>query len=162
MVVKNYNEVLEELINLLVQYDKDCKKYETDVYLYYDEDKQTAELSEFVNVGGNSWLDDDHITIYRDEVHFDDQYDFFPEIDQFANELDISVEQLIAETAAWKELEPDEVEEVDWYDVRDYIKSRDDYDSRIIAAYEGYIDDNRPDYVEKVKEILSVNEIEGI
>ena len=69
--IKNYDEIRENLADMLVQFDKDANTdYQTDVYLYYDEKEKTARLDTFVNVGGNSWLNDDHKTIYTDKEHY--------------------------------------------------------------------------------------------
>ena len=53
--IKNREEIVDKLVDMLVQFDKDCNSYQTDVYLYYDKENQTAELDTFVNVGGNSY-----------------------------------------------------------------------------------------------------------
>ena len=73
LTIKNREEIVDKLVDMLVQFDKDCNSYQTDVYLYYDKENQSAELDTFVNVGGNSWLNDDHYTIYS-QFHPDYMY----------------------------------------------------------------------------------------
>ena len=51
--IKNRAEVIEQLTDMLMQYDKDLRDYQVDIYLYYDKDSQTAELDTFTSVGGN-------------------------------------------------------------------------------------------------------------
>ena len=58
--LKNREAIVEELAEMLKKFDMQLNAYQTDVYLYYDEEKQTAELDTFINVGGRSWLNDDH------------------------------------------------------------------------------------------------------
>ena len=72
--IRNREEVVDELTELIMQFERDHNPFQTDVYMYIGEDGN-ATLNTFINVGGNSWLDDDHITIYRDKPHYDDPID---------------------------------------------------------------------------------------
>ena len=60
--LRNADELRDEFIEILKQFDKDLNEYQTDVYLYVDENNN-GEWYLFTNVGGNSWLNDDHITM---------------------------------------------------------------------------------------------------
>ncbi len=71
MVIKNYDEIHDELIEMLKGFVKQSADFQIDVYLYVDEDG-IAKLQEFVNPGGNSWLNDDHIKIYSSKPPYDD------------------------------------------------------------------------------------------
>lgn len=153
--IKNRSEVVESLTEILVQFDKKCNRYQTDVYAYYDAETGTVTLDTFVNVGGNSWLDDEHETIYSDREHFEGAYDWYQTIGEFADALDITEEQLLAEVRTANDYDYDEDDPVDWIDARDYIKSRSDYDDKVIAAYEAYIDDIRSEYAAKAEDIIS-------
>ena len=64
MIIKNRIEVVQQLAELLRKFDIELNQYDTDVYLYYNSESQTATLDTFVNVSGREWLDDDHYTIY--------------------------------------------------------------------------------------------------
>lgn len=55
IIRQNYDKLIEAIIAL----EKSDPKYQVDLYLYPD-----GSTDEFVNVGGNSWLNDDHIKIY--------------------------------------------------------------------------------------------------
>lgn len=46
-VLKNREEIVAQLAAILRKFDVDCNKYDTDVYLYYNDDTQTAELETF-------------------------------------------------------------------------------------------------------------------
>ena len=70
MTLKNYDEVKEQLVELITDFEIRKNRFQTDVYLYIDENG-TGTLDTFVNVGGNSWIDDDHITIYSDREHYE-------------------------------------------------------------------------------------------
>jgi len=72
--MKNWKK-LEELIdrNTLDEYVREQYKesygreYEVDIYAYINDEEEEMEVTfeTFTNVGGNSWLNDDHFTIYR-------------------------------------------------------------------------------------------------
>ena len=62
--LKNREEVVKKLAKMLREFDVKMNNFDTDVYLYYIDEEKTAELEIFVIVGGNSWLNDDHETIY--------------------------------------------------------------------------------------------------
>lgn len=150
--IKNREAIIEQLTEILMQFDKDCNQYQTDVYLYYDAENQTAELDTFVNVGGNSWLDDDHYTIYCDKEHYENFWDWYQNSAEFADVLEIPNTELEFETRQYHEY--DEDTELDWSDFRDYLKSVDDYTEKLQQAYNDCIDEMQPDYAEKAEEIM--------
>ena len=69
MTINNYDEVREQLIEELKDLELRKPNYQTDIYLYIDE-SGNGKIDTFVNVGGNSWINDDHITIYCDKEHY--------------------------------------------------------------------------------------------
>ena len=151
----NRDAIVEQLTELLMTFDKECNQYQTDVYLYFNTDTNTATLNTFVNVGGNSYLNDDHYTIFVDKEHHEDWRDFFYD-DGFAEWLDISVEDFNKEVFDFLNLDDDERAdyEIEFDDEYDYIMSRDDYRDKLLAVYDGYIDEHRAEYVERAKEII--------
>ena len=89
----NADELRDELISYLKYFNKEENKYQTDLYLYVDTETNTGSLYEFVNVGGNSWLNDDHYTLYIDKPHyvtwedaacdgFESEEDYFEYVDE--------------------------------------------------------------------------------
>ena len=68
--LSNANELRDELISYLKYFDKEANQYQTDLYLYVDMETNTGSFYEFTNVGGRSWLNDDHYTLYKDEPHY--------------------------------------------------------------------------------------------
>lgn len=153
MNIKNREQIIEQLTEMLIQFDKDMNKYQTDIYLYYNKETQTAELNTFVNVGGNSWLDDDHYTIYSDKEHYETVWNWFNNSTEIADvleyskytEFDYDVRQALG-------IEADE--EIAWEDYIAYVESNDDYMEKIFAACKEYIDDMRSEYTEKAEEIM--------
>lgn len=153
MNIKNRDQIIEQLTEILIQFGKDMNRYQTDVYLYYNKENQTAELDTFVNVGGNSWLDDDHYTIYTDKEHYETVWDWFNDSTEIADvleyptytEFDYDVRQA---------LEIEEDEDIAWEDYIVYVKSNDDYMEKIFVAYKECIDDMRSEYTEKAEEIM--------
>lgn len=154
--LKNREEIIEQLTEILIDFAKSLNSYQTDVYLYYDEETQTAKIDTFVNVGGNSWLNDDHYTIYRDTEHYDSWTDYYTETGDFAWGLDIEWKDLEAETKDYLEIDEDEKEdyEVECFEVRDYVKSRDDYRDKLISVYEEYVEETRAEYKEEAERII--------
>lgn len=135
--ISNYEEILEQLTKKLIEFDKRKNKYQTDVYMYIDEDTKKAELDEFVNVGGNSWLNDDHITIYSDREHYDDDSIFLMyggSVQSLAEELGISEEQLLKQTREFCHY--DEEDEVSWGEIEHYVSSVDEYKDIVDKSYE--------------------------
>ena len=77
--ITNLDEVKRNLYYMIFELKFVENEYQTDIYAYYDEETGKVTLEYFENVGGNSWLDDDHITVYTDGPHYDkleDEFDF--------------------------------------------------------------------------------------
>ena len=155
MIIKNRDKLVEEMSEMLLRFDEECNNYHTDVYFYYDDETQTATLDTFVNVGGNSWLDDDHITIYTDNPHYDDgAYSWYQSEQEFADTLGISLEQLYSETRAYHKLDDDE--EVEYYEIERYIQNNEEYDDKITESYSEHLKQNFADeYASRAEEIIS-------
>lgn len=157
MEIKNFNALAEALTNMLIMFAKEGRRYQTDIYLYVD-DEANATLEEFVNVGGNSWLDDDHICLYSDKEHFEDHIDWICETSDFATVLELSQEQLDEETRTYHDYEDDD--DLSYSDYEDFVRHTEDYNDKIREAYEACIDEMRPNYYYDALRILEDNEIE--
>lgn len=154
--ITNREEIVERLAELLMQFDKEQNSYQTDVYMYIDEETGAAALDTFVNVGGNSWLDDDHITIYTDNEHFDSMYDYYCNDGDFADALDMEHTELQKE-AAQPLIDRDEAEEgyePDWHEIKEYIETREDYVEKLTECYYDSIEEMRSDYINRAEEIV--------
>lgn len=152
LTIKNREEIVDKLVDMLVQFDKDCNSYQTDVYLYYDKENQSAELDTFVNVGGNSWLNDDHYTIYSDKEHFETFWNWYQDSCEFADTLEMTNTELEYEVRQYCNMDQDE--DVDWIDCYDYLSQNEQYVETLQTAYNDYIDEIRSDYVEKANDII--------
>ena len=141
--IKNIEAIKQALAELLKQFDKDLNQYQTDVYMYIKEDG-TAELDTFVNVGGNSWLDDDHYTIYSDKQHYDTIYDTFQTNEELLEAAGISADDVPRE---------DEDYDLEWYEIRDYIKQNEELEKRVQEAYEDCLPDDY-EYEENAETII--------
>lgn len=155
--IKNRDEVIEQLTEMLMTFDKECHPYQTDVYLYFNKDTNTAILDTFVNVGGNSWLNDDHYTIYCDREHHEDWSDYYTETSEFAQCLDMEWSDFEEEVIEFLDLDDDEKEgyKIEYIDALNYVKSREDYTDKLIAVYEDSIDEARSDYAEQAEGYIS-------
>lgn len=94
-VLKNRDAVIDMIAEEMRDLDMKALDYQVDIYLYIDEEG-LGTVETFSNPGGNSWLDDDHITVYQDGPHYDDYWegieDFF-EDDEDKGWDDLSDEQ---------------------------------------------------------------------
>ena len=159
--LKNAQELKDELKERLIRFWIDCNSFETDVYLYIDEETQTGELYNFQNVGGNSWLDDDHITLYTDHAINNDFYDVFNNVSELAESVDMTTAAI--EVMALQRLR----ERSDWYEdwtvdditmqhVIEMIEKDDDLSRKCAAWREEYIRDYCcNDIDDRVDEIIS-------
>lgn len=154
--IKNHDEIIKQLTQILITFAKDSNPYQTDVYLYYNTETQTARLDTFVNVGGNSWLDDDHYTIYRDTEHFDKWYDYF-ETSELAYCLDIRQTDFENEVKEFLELDEEDKQDykINYSDALNYILSREDYTDKLTNIYKQYIDEMQPEYVQQAENIIN-------
>ena len=154
MMIKNREELVNELKEILMQFDKDCNSYQTDVYFYYDNKNQTGSLDTFTNVGGNSWLDDDHMTVYTDSEHYDDgAYSWVQNEYEMADILDIDIEQLIHEAKEYSGYEEDE--EIPYNEIERYVQSVDSYSDALWEAYYKSLEDYASEYEERAEEIMA-------
>lgn len=151
--IKNKEQVIAEFTEMLMQFDKDCNSYQTDVYMYIDDDGN-ANLDTFVNVGGNSWLDDDGYVIYRDKEHYEDSLDWWDNVADIATELDMTEEQLRHDAAVDLYDDADESENLDWAEIEKYINDHTDLCEKLYHIYCDYIDDNAADYEQRAEEIF--------
>lgn len=148
MNINNRKEVIEKLAEMLKKFDIDKNHYQTDVYMYVDEEGN-ANLDTFVNVGGNSWLDDKHYTIYSDKEHYEGISDAFQTIQEFADALEISADELVGKTAEYRGIE---LNNVNYDEVQIYVDEM--HIDKITEVYNEYYLDNI-DYISVAEEIFS-------
>lgn len=137
MEIRNYNEVLETLIALLKEFDKNLNTYQIDVYLYYNEETQEVKVDTFVNVGGNSWINDNHYTAYSDREHYNSFLEYFESVDDIAFILDTTKEELAKATAECYEYE---LEYVDDCDIRRFVEENPEYHDILFDYYASEIE----------------------
>lgn len=157
MIIKNIDVILNELTEMLMQFDRDLNTgYDTDIYLYYDEETQTARLEEFVNVGCNSWINDDHYTIYTDRQHYNKWYDDFDDEYTITDYLGIPVEQLMNEVKNYYGYDDDDIGYISFADIIEYVLHNEQYKKILRTAYEDDIDYCRDTYEEQAQEIMEI------
>lgn len=155
LIIKNREEIIEKLTEMLIEFDENCNNYQTDVYLYYDSENQTAELDTFVNVGGNSWLNDNHYTIYCDKEHYENYLSWYQEKQEFADVLEIPIEKLEAEIREYFDLNNEGIdEEIQYGDYIEFFERTDKYTEKLSGAYSDYLDQIRSEYVYRAEEIM--------
>ena len=153
--LKNADALRDEFVDMLMNFDKKANPYNTDVYLYVNEDTNTGELYEFVNVGGNSWLDDDHYTIYTDKQHYEDVFEFFEDESQIADALNMTLDDLKEEALVALDMQDDYwIDEIGYSEIRQYVKENEEYMDILSDAYDDAIDDMYSEYAEKADDII--------
>ena len=150
MVIKNYDEVAQQITDLLVDWAKECADYERSIYLYYDEETQLGEIDYHI---GSGWLDDDHYTIYSHVGEPCSVWDTFEYCDAkyFADILGLTLSQLMLETNMYLD-ESDG--DPDIYAIQDYIESREDYMNLIWSEHKYLIEEDIQFYEERAYDIL--------
>jgi hypothetical protein len=157
--IKNYDELVDSLAQRMMQANIDCNQYETDVYLYVKKDG-TWELYDFINVGGNSWLDDDHITVWIDKSHYDNYFDWYTNINEIAEVLDITVNEL--QKTVYDYMFPEgnswfEVNDVDYTEICKCIRDRatettKKWDDALFEAFKDCVESNFQAYVDMARD----------
>lgn len=160
MTIKNKDEIIKKLAELLEEFALENNSYETDVYLCYDEETQTGELDTVIPGG---WLDfeGERYLIYTDESNESRIYSFqnVSEIAEFV--LGISDDELLTDVRNYLELDDEDYQiwlnrssqEV-WRDVADYVEEK--YPDKIESAHKKLIkEDIQPNYTEEAREIFN-------
>lgn len=152
--LKNADALRDEFVDMLMDFDKRPNEYQTDVYLYVNEDG-TGELYEFPNVGGNSWLDDDHYTLYSDKQHYEDVLDWYQDEYEIAEALGKTEDELKEEALVALDLQDDySIDEIGYKEVIEYVKTNEEYMDLLFDAYDDVIDGMLSEYEDKADEII--------
>ncbi len=141
VIIRNEDEIISQLEEILKQNSIEMPNYQVDIYLYFDENG-IGTLETFTNVGGNSWLNDDHYTIFSMPQHYETIIDTFQSIEEIADAIDIPVDELFEEVATY--FDYDDVEDVDYADVAQYAE--DVYEDEIYQAYIDIVESLDTDY----------------
>lgn len=136
--ITNYAEVIDKAREIIVDALQNCYPYQTDIYLYIDEDG-TATVDEFYNIGGNSGLDDEHITICKIPGNIDWFEMCYGNFDVFdlANALHKYISTLIEETIQY--MDEDDDYEPSEAEIEDYIRNNDKYIDELKAVYDEWV-----------------------
>lgn len=156
MKIANRDDIIIELAAIMMKADIDCNEYQTDVYLYIDKDTDIARLNTFVNVGGNSWLNDDHLTVWIDRKHLENHLDYFETIEEIADALDMTPDELRVMAVQTLYAPEDEMtfSDMTWSDVYQLIRQTDELNDKLREAYAEAIREHEPEYMEQAEEAL--------
>lgn len=159
--IKNHVELADQLRTMIENAVIECCSYDRDLYLYIDKETGDGSLTWFENVGGRSWIDDDHITIYTDKEHHETMYDACTEIGDFADVLEIRYDDLIQTCREWyahkHDMDVEDIadEDINWNDVVDMIDGNCDLSDKYQEWYEEYVRDDLSEYInDQVCEII--------
>lgn len=156
MEIKNRTELIHNLADLIAENESLLLPYQVDIYAYYDNETGIVELSEFTNVGGNSWLNDDHYTIYVVKQSCNTVSDYYENASDMAEAIGKDINTLRAETA--EDLDCD-LEYVEDSDIKHYIMQH--YEEEITRAFrEWYMSEYEGQFLERAMEAVSEYENE--
>lgn len=156
--IKNREELIKQLTEMLMEFAKDCNQYQTDVYLFYVKETQTAKLDTYPDCSYPDNVDDDNVyIIYSDKQHYENWSDYYTETADFAWGLDMSNDDFEKQVIEYLDLDEDDKEDyqIEYIDALNYVKSREDYMDKLIEAYNESIDELRTDYAEQAEQIIS-------
>lgn len=151
--LRNHEEVLDLLVTMLRDFDKNRCDYQRDIYLYVD-NYGKGTIDYFNNVGGNSWLDDKHylLTTVKSNIVFDIDAIFNYDAEQLCDTINktvLEVKQEIYDNDT-NNLYYD-VEDVEDIDIFSYVCAK--YDDIIDTVVDEYID-NSDQYCYMAENIL--------
>lgn len=158
-IIKNVCELLDTLTERLMKDAIDCCNYQIDLYLYVD-DQGNARIEDFINVGGNSWMQDDHYCLHTLREHLgDERFDAYDTIESLAGALEMNPLALI--NKAWMynyggEEDAPGFSEIGFTDVEICIQNDDELSDKLTAAYNSLIrDDLASEYREQAIDIIN-------
>lgn len=146
IIIKNTAEILNQLTEILLDDAATLPSYQRDVYMYVNADG-VAELSVFENVGGNSWLNDDHYTICTLPEHHETVWDNFDFIIDLAGEPTGMTEAELIEATVHYFDDMIDADEVDLHDVLTMCRHTDDIAERVCEWYAAWSRDENEEYV---------------
>lgn len=146
--IDNTAEVRQRLIEMLMEDAKDMCNYQRDIYMYID-DNGRASLEWFVNVGGNSWIDDDHILLHRCRQHYEGIEDSIDGTAMLADILDMSSDEL-CDAVCWDQgIDRDDLQYADCISWAFAY-----FGDHLREWYDECIEDAASDYAEQADEIM--------
>lgn len=159
ITLKNYDEVLDGLKNILKDLDLRNSEHQIDIYLYLSKDG-SGTLDTFYNVGGNSWINDDHICIYQrqprcDELWSDGDWD----MDDILTALNKNKKDIFEELRSAGKIDEDsDIEDISDEDYRYYIRKNQEYNN-ILNEETAEGNDINGVYYEQARGIFEENHI---
>ena len=124
MNIKNRDEIVDKVTEMLMEFESCCNEYQTDIYLYYDEKAQTATVDTFVNPGGTSYKNDGHYLLYTDkgavDHKFEEWFNYVTTPDEYAELFGMKTDELAASVKA--DCDIDDTEDVTAADILYYMK----------------------------------------
>lgn len=139
----NREEVVDKIAEIIANHRFTAPDYQVDIYLYVD-NGSNGRVSTFVNVGGNSWLDDDHYTVHSmTQYHADELVkDYYRDggIESLAWAVELEESALV-----------EEVGSSSYGDVFDYVYEK--YNDKL---KDDYLSDNPDDLREEAEIIIEL------
>lgn len=143
--IKNRSEVVERLAELMAKFEAECATYDIDIYAYYNDETGEVELTGYDNIGGNSWINDNHITLYTVKGSNCGLLgsEFYATVEDIADGLCMTAEELLKETIDDGLIDEDEeIEDADDFkhEICKYVKSMHSYMDMLQSVYKDAFD----------------------
>lgn len=154
--INNYQAVLDQIVELMMQHDIECTTYQQDIYLYIDDDGNGS-VDLFANVGGNSWIDDDHITVCCMKECTSSWSDEFQDTEQIADVLGVSEYTFVESVREWLEVRTGwkyEHDDIGYDDAYNYVREHPPIEEKLDDARADLIRDQREYYVDRAESEL--------
>ncbi len=146
--IENTEEIQQRLTEMLMEDAREMCRYQRDIYMYID-DNGRASLEWYINVCGNSWLDDDHILLHRCKEHYEGIEDSIDGTAMLAEIINMTEAELVDRVCKDQEIDRDDLQYADCISWALWV-----YEDTIRAWYDECIEDARTDYEDQADEIL--------
>lgn len=140
----NEKQIRADIEKILIDFEVEFFPHQQDIYLYVDS-YGIGKVETFTNVGGNSWLSDDHFTLYsdrgiRDKSSIFEGYDFTGIIDA----LGLDADEVIKAAIEAGTIDEEEAEEIKGnnqiiYEMQNFLL--DNYESELIDIYKSDVEE---------------------
>lgn len=156
MKLKNYDELIPQIARMMLDHYKNHTCYQQDINLYVNADG-VGRLELFDNVGGTSWIDDDHYTLCSLPECNTDWTDTVQDLCSIADALGCTQETLLDCTAEWVSKSTGwnrYAADIEFNEVRDFINEHYRLRVKIDDVEAQRFEDAFSDYVDEATEIL--------
>lgn len=146
--IRNKDDVKEKLINMIINIESEHRRFQTDIYAYYESVTGNVRLEEYVNIGGNSYRADNHYVIWTEEPCYDDDieimchcYRYMPEfIINALSAYGIDTEEFKRNWKSWIDEKYVDYLADSEMSLMDYLRDTCEYDDVFARMYKDFLE----------------------